>query len=718
LDDLVPSADMPSADVPAATDPTAAEPALSFPRQQARTARFTRGAPRGFQISADGERVWFLRSSSGTDPAAALWVLDLAADPPTERRVADPETLLAGAAEDVPPEERARRERAREGGAGIVAYALDRGGRRATFALSSRLFVTDADGGESRELPTAGPVVDPRLDPTGRRVAYAANGGLHVVDVDGSHGRVLADPAGPRITWGLAEFVAGEEMGRYRGFWWAPDGERLLVAQVDTSPVQIWHIADPANPDRPPVEHAYPKAGTPNADVRLWVVGLAGARTEVAWDRAAYEYLTTVSWTGAGIVIGVQPRDQRSVRLLRVDPDSGVTELLAEDRDEVWVELVDGSPTWCGQRLVRAADVDGWRRLVVGDEVVTPDALQVRSIVSASDDEVIFTGSEEPIEVHLWRYRPATGLEQLTTARGVHGGVAEAGTLVIVTAELGAALPRVTVRRGDAEVATIATLAEQPAVLPRPTFLRAGDHDVCTAVLLPTGHAGGSATLPVILDPYGGPHGQRVQAQDGIFRVSQWLADQGFAVVVADGRGTPGRGSAFERAIHGDFATAVLEDQIAALRAAAESFPQLDLGRVGITGWSFGGYLAALAVLRRPDVFHAAVAGAPVTDFGLYDTHYTERYLGHPDTAPEAYERSSLLPLAPGLQRPLMLIHGLADDNVVAAHTLRLSALLTAAGRPHTVLPLSGVTHMTPQEEVAENLMLLQVDFLRRALAA
>jgi dipeptidyl-peptidase-4 len=161
----------------------------------------------------------------------------------------------------------------------------------------------------------------------------------------------------------------------------------------------------------------------------------------------------------------------------------------------------------------------------------------------------------------------------------------------------------------------------------------------------------------------------------------------------------------------------VLEDQITALEEAARRHPDaLDLGRVGIRGWSFGGWLAALAVLRRPDVFHAAVAGAPVTDWRLYDTHYTERYLGHPTEEPDNYVHNSLLADAAKLERPLMLIHGLADDNVVAAHTLRLSSALVAAGRPHTVLPLSGVTHMTPQEVVAENLLHLQVEFLRRSL--
>jgi dipeptidyl-peptidase-4 len=157
-------------------------------------------------------------------------------------------------------------------------------------------------------------------------------------------------------------------------------------------------------------------------------------------------------------------------------------------------------------------------------------------------------------------------------------------------------------------------------------------------------------------------------------------------------------------------------DQVAALHAAAALHPDLDLGRVGIRGWSFGGYLAALAVLRRPDVFHAAVAGAPVTDWRLYDTFYTERYLGHPDDDPGAYARASLLDDAPALTRPLLIIHGLADDNVVSAHSLLLSQRLTEAGRPHSVLPLTGVTHMTPQESVAENLLRLQVRFLRDAL--
>jgi dipeptidyl-peptidase-4 len=244
-----------------------------------------------------------------------------------------------------------------------------------------------------------------------------------------------------------------------------------------------------------------------------------------------------------------------------------------------------------------------------------------------------------------------------------------------------------------------------------------GERELATALLLPSHHEPGMS-WPVICSPYGGPHAQRVIAAGGAYLTEQWLADQGFAVVITDGRGTPGRGPAWEYAVHRDLATPVLQDQVDALRALAETEHAVDLSRVGIRGWSFGGYLAALAVLDRPDVFHAAVAGAPVTDWRLYDTAYTERYLGDPNSDSAPYEQTSLLNRAAHLARPLLLIHGLADDNVLAAHTLQLSSALLAAGRQHNVLPLSGVTHMTPQEVVAENLLLTEVEFFRTHLAS
>jgi dipeptidyl-peptidase-4 len=365
--------------------------------------------------------------------------------------------------------------------------------------------------------------------------------------------------------------------------------------------------------------------------------------------------------------------------------------------------------------LVTTADAEGTRRLVVDGTTVTPPGLQVRAVLDVDGDTVLFTASTDPCSVGLYSWT-AGGLTEHTPGPGLHSGWLAGRTLVVAAQNLDSDGVTTRVHRRTGGVHTIASLAEPPGLVPRITLLAVGQRELRTALLLPSWHRAGTP-LPVLLDPYGGPHAQRVVHARNAHLSSQWFAEQGFAVVVVDGRGTPGRGPDFERAVHGDLAGPVLADQVDALHAVAAQHPDLDLGRVGIRGWSFGGYLAALAVLRRPDVFHAAVAGAPVTDWALYDTHYTERYLGRPDTDPQAYARSSLIADAARLERPLLLVHGLADDNVVAAHTLRLSSALLAAGRPHSVLPLSGVTHMTPQEVVAENLLLLQVRFLQDALA-
>jgi dipeptidyl-peptidase-4 len=710
---------------------------LSFPRQSARTQRFTLGAPRAFTVSPDGSRVVFLRSSSGTDRSGLLWVLDLEGHgPPQERPAADPRELLGGIAEELSAEERARRERSREGSAGIVAYAVDRAVELAAFTLSGRLFTAELRAGTARELPTPGPVLDPRPSPDGRLVAYVAGGALRVTGAEGEEDRALAEPEDEHITYGLAEFIAAEEMGRSRGFWWSPDSDRLLVARADERDVRRWWIPDPAQPDQEPSKVAYPAAGTPNAAVRLFFVALDGNRTEVTWDRERYPYLARVHWSAAGPpLLLVQSRDQRTQLYLAVDPESGSTRTVHVDEDEAWLELFSGVPAWApessyeqgfgGGRLVRIADEGGARVLAVGDRVLTGAQLQLRAVLDIGESDVLVSAaagadSAEPEtgEIHVYRVNEL-GVERVSDGPGVHAAVRGGGVTVLASSRTDVSGALVQVLRDGKQVAVVASHAEEPVLRARPTLTEAGARRIPCAVLLPSGHRDADGPLPVLMDPYGGPHGQRVLAAHNPYLTSQWFADQGFAVVVADGRGTPGRSPGWEKAVVGDF-TPTLDDQIEALQSLAGSFP-LDLDRVAIRGWSYGGYLAAMAVLRRPDVFHAAVAGAPVTDWRLYDTHYTERYLGDPAAQSAAYAANSLvtdagLTSAEGPARPLMIVHGLADDNVVMAHTLRLSSALLAAGRAHEVLPLTGVTHMTPQEQIAENLLLLQVDFLKRSL--
>ena len=699
----------------------------SFPRRHARTQRFTLGAPRSFTVAPDGSRVAFLRSGSGTDRAGALWVLDPTDG--TERVAADPRTLLGGASEDLSPEERARRERSREGGAGIVGYATDEAVELASFTLSGRLFTAELRAGTARELPVVGPVIDPRPSPDGRLVAYVAEGALRVVGAEGEGDRAVAEPESDTVSYGLAEFIAAEEMGRARGFWWAPESDRLLVARVDDTPVERWWISDPAQPKRDPSHVPYPAAGTANAEVRLFVLGLDGVRTEVVWDRARYPYLARVHWSGAGApLLLVQARDQRSQLYLAVDTESGATRMVHADEDPIWLDLFPGVPCWSPSgQLVRIADEGGARVLAVGERPLTGAQLQVRAVLDVTADDVLVSASAgqeaqhaEIGEVHVYRVNEL-GVERLSQEPGVHSAVRAGGVTVLVSAVPGRPGSVARVLREGKATATVRSYAEDPGLSPRVSLTEGGARRIPCAVLMPTDYPGDTSRplLPVLLDPYGGPHGPRVLAAHTAHDTSQWFADQGYAVVVADGRGTPGRSPGWEKAVHHDF-TVSLDDQIEALQDLAKRHP-LDLTRVAIRGWSYGGYLAALAVLRRPDVFHAGIAGAPVTDWRLYDTHYTERYLGDPAAHPEAYARSSLitdegLSAAAEPHRPLMIVHGLADDNVVVAHSLRLSSALLSAGRPHEVLPLSGVTHMTPQEQVAENLLLLQVDFLKRSL--
>jgi dipeptidyl-peptidase 4 len=695
--------------------------------------------------------------------------------PPDRRtqRLVDARRL--GAHDDaIPPEERARRERAREQAAGIVGYEVDADGTVAAFALGGRLHSVDLVTGAVATHPTAGPAFDPRPSPDGRLIAYHAADGLHVVGLDGGPGepgttRELVVEDG--VSWGRAEFVAAEEMGRDRGFWWSGTSDRLAVARVDERAVPAWTIADPANPAAPATIHRYPAAGTSNAEVSLWLIDVAdGARTEVVWDRYRDEYLAAVGWGEDPLTLLVQPRDQRTARVLTADAATGRTTEVHAWRDEAWVELVPGTPAWAGGRLLTVEDrsqlgPDGTRVLCLDGSPVTPAGLQVRELLAARPGadggggaagqpvvvaEVLASPADDPTRIDPYTVEVvADGTAQLSSPTADEGpgvrrrvpGRPSTGALPAATSppwvELTAVpdqpTPTVTVGWSGPDVDGIhrlhvhalEVLAERPAVVARPRLLRAGDRQLAVALLLPTDDDGHSR-LPVLLDPYGGPHAQRVLAANQAYLTSQWLADQGFAVLIVDGRGTPGRGPRWERAVHHDLATPVLTDQLDALQAVAALEPRLDLQRVAIRGWSFGGYLAALAVLRHPEVFRAAVAGAPVTDWHLYDTHYTERYLGHPDEHPEAYRRSSLVDAQgrlPGaadwdaVTPSLLLIHGLADDNVVAAHTLRLSSALLADGRAHQVLPLSGVTHMTPQEVVAERLLTSQVTFLRRALA-
>ena len=777
-----------------------------FPRLRARTLRFGCGAPRSAQTVGDGSRALFLRSDGPEDLVTALWLswFDESGEH-HETKLADPRELLGATAdsEDVPAEEKARRERAREGGTGIVGYSSDDDGNRIVFTINGRLFLTDIDWNDETGAPEphtrelAGewldedpamytPVLNPRIAPDGEHVLYTTGSYLMLVDIGGELGDRITAVYGVSVededgnpaenTWkiGLAEFVAGEEMDRYDGFWWAPDSQHVLFESFDTADEPTWYISDPADPEKRADGRRYPRALTRNADVYLTVITLAfdendryagiTGNADVDWDREAYEYVAAVHWRrGHDPLVLVQNRRQTRDQVLEVAVAAdgaalGATRVLEEHANDQWIDLIHGTPAYTPDgRLVcpfndMAADTN---RLTVDGRPFTPAGWNVRAVLDVTDDDVLAVVQRAP-EIATEVPRAWAGSDADSDAESLFGGhdarsfdvvsIDYNGTITPVTTDPG----QWTASRGERGIvvsgrdmrsaraqmrhilgeqsATISSTAAEPGFAPNVTFTRLGEHRLYTAIIAPSpsspyAHAD---KLPVLMKPYGGPGFQQVVASQSFYWEGQWWADQGFLVVTADGRGTTGRGPAWDRAIFENMKGVTLADQIEAVNALPEAVSRLnadgrrpgvpapDLDKVCMIGWSYGGFLSALAVLDAPDVFKAACAGAPPTDWTLYDTHYTERYLG---LDPDVYRRNGIVQDAPGLVRPLMLIHGFADDNVTIAHSLRLSQALMAAGRPHTFLPLTGITHMTNDETVAENLLTLQRDFLRDALA-
>ena len=728
-----------------------ASPVEDYPVRAARTRRFSLGVPRDVAIVGPSGRrsVLALRSDAGDDPVTHLWRIDPATG--TATRLIDARALGSDE-DDLPAEERARRERVREQAGGVTAYTVDRAGRRVACALGGQLVVVDVEQGGPRVVELDVPVFDPRISPDGRHVALHHDDGVSVVDLDGDPPTLRRLVEEPGTVWGRAEFAAAEEMGRLRGMWWSPCSTRLAVTRFDESSVERVHLADLARPEREPVALAYPFAGTPNVTIDLAVIDLVSGERRLLAPAAVVpedaEYLARVVWDVEPLLVGMQPRDQRALHVLALEGD--VLRPVRRITGEPWVELVPGSPAWLGGLLTveDVAGADGvLRRALCRDgRPLTPEGVEVRAVLAVhrgrdggSGTVVLSVSHEDPTSVDVVAVRvdaervdvqrisdPAPGLHHASLALDDDGRVE---VLVRRSSTLEADGPRITVEiDGDRSTARpLKSVAEPSGLDMNVRILELGERRLRAALILPSDARAAAGRLPLVLDPYAGPHAQRVLSARAAHHGSQWLADQGFAVLVVDGRGTPGRGPGFEHAVHGDLARPALEDQIDALDALAQQFPLLDVDRVGIRGWSYGGTLAALAALRRPDRIRCAVVGAPVTDWRLYDTHYTERYLGHPDVEPDAYERSAVVrpdgmlvgpdPVASGAPpAELLVVHGLADDNVLAAHSLRLTDALHAAGHPFTFLPLTSATHMASDPTVAARLLEVQANFLRRCL--
>jgi len=686
---------------------------LSFPRHSAKTLRFTLGAPRTFTLSADGFRTLFVRSSSGTDRIGRLYQYDIRTD--VEELLVDPLHLLVSGEEQLSPEERARRERTREAAGGITSYSTDKNCEVVAFVLSGKLYSLNISEKKIREEASLGIVIDPQVAPDGRAIAYVTPDGELHLSRDGKV-TVLCTPETDDVFYGTAEFVASEEMSRHHGFWWCANSNSMFVQRFDQSPVTKIFISDPANPESEPREVRYPFVGSANVLTSLYLLNLKDmSRREIKWN-PEHEYLCDVN-PGDGKtppLLLTMSRNQRHAEIVAIDEESATGRVIAELKDSAWIDLVGGVPAWGPHgQLVTHVIEKNTHSLAVNGEVVTPENLQVDGVIAIDRDGITFSGTFDPTQSHVFWRGWGGEFEALTTEAGVHMARTSGGTLLLISRDMNSYEVSVTIKR-DGNTRKILAHNERPQVDAQPTFLLLGERELRSALLLPQNRE--PKNLPLLVDPYGGPGHARVLHAKSLYAEAQWIANQGFAVLISDGRGTPHRNPEWERSIVDDLSTFPVDDQADAVQALIETHPGLiDSARVAIRGWSFGGYLAGLAAVRRPDIFKAAIIGAPVTDFRLYDTFYTERFMG-PDGKSPNYERSSLLNEAKNLEVPVMIIHGMVDDNVLVSNSLKLSSALLEAGKAHEVLPLTGVTHMTPQEVVAENLMLLELDFLKRSL--
>jgi dipeptidyl-peptidase-4 len=674
--------------------------------------------PRQAELSPGGTWVGFLQPSARDSERLELWVQPAVGGAPV--RLVSGDDLLAGASQALSEAEKMALQRRRIDESGITAWQwCGRGDHSLLFPFSGDLYIVrlDADGPHTRRL-THDPDVpeeEPRCSPDGRSVAYVRGGNLWVKSlVDDSAPRALTDDATPTRTYGLAAFIAAEEFGRERGFWWSPDGRRLLVLRVDDSRVPLKTRAQIFADHTDFTQQRYPAAGDPNAVVEAMVLDAeTGRRTPLPLPTGS-EYVVRADWFDDGTPwLQTMTREQTVLRLTEFDPQSGAPHDITVERDPAWVETHDDLAELKGlslsgrPALLWSTEASGRRQFVLVDRVtgarraLTAMPEPVDNLVCTDGQRVVFVGTADhgrARELYVLdlagQVHPLAGAapRQWRTAKGD-----KACAHLLVMRSAPGAPPRLELRTLADDAPPIAIAGEPPDPLVAATAPRAEPVDIRAADGItplnafwyaPAGTAAAAPGThwPVIAMVYGGPGGQTVAwrwHRDDL--LIAWWQRRGYGVFRVDNRGMAGRDREFTRAHRHAIGRVDVEDLFAAVRQLPARVPGIDPARIGVFGWSYGGYLAARAVLDADTPFAAAVAVAPVTDWALYDTAYTERYLGLPrlpdGSVSPLYRDASLLPRAGLLARPLLLMHGTADDNVLFENSLRLIEALEGQER-------------------------------------
>jgi dipeptidyl-peptidase-4 len=670
---------------------------------------------RGVKLSPDGLSVTYIKTRADDLTIADLWVADVAGGEP--RLLLDGKRL-APEDRELSEAEKARRERAGVATRGVVDYAWDTQGRMILAPVEGDVWLYDVKVGQARQLTrTPGDEIDAKISPRGGFVSYVRDDNLYITPAMGGAERALTEGGSELRSWGTAEFIAQEEMDRHTGYWWSPDDRAIALAHVDQTGVDIVERPEVNATGARVVPQRYPRAGRPNAVVQLYIQPLDGPRVKVDLGPDADIYLGRVAWAkdGATLYVQRQSRDQRRLDLLAVDPATGQGRVILTETSPYWVDLTDDFKPLADGTFLWSSERSGFRHLYLyrGDgrliRQVTKGAWPVHEVegVDEAGRAVIFSAFREtPGERRLWRTsydRPADPVP-LTPAGGWSTvTVAARGGAFTGTYEDPRTPPQTALYRADgSRVRWIEENALKdghpfwPYVdrLRTPTFgtLKAADgSDLWWSMRTPPGFDP-ARTYPVIVQVYGGPSGPRV-ASNWHNPEDQILLDAGYILFRLDNRGVGHRSVAFKTAINRRLGQLEVDDQLVGA-AWLKTLPYVDAARIGVTGWSYGGYMTLLLLTAPNSPFKAGVSGAPVTDWTLYDTHYTERFMGKPSENPAGYAASEVVTrldrLAPG---SLMLIHGMADDNVTFDHTTRVLFALQAEGKPFETMVYPGLRH-------------------------
>lgn len=693
--------------------------------------------PRGLKLSPDGRLVTLLKPRPDEKERLDLWAIDTTTG--AERMLVDSKKMGSGA--DLSEAEKMQRERDRSvaGNSGIVTYDWASDGKALLVPIDGDLYLAGVDGGVRRLTNTPQGELNGLVSPKGEFVSFVRDGNLFVQPIGGQE-RQLTQGASDTVNWGVAEFVAQEEMDRRTGYWWSPDDKLIAVAKVDESQVGVVTRMAIGGEDTKVYQQRYPAAGMANALVDLYVMkpdGSGQVKVDLGQDRDIY--VARVDWSKDGRTLYVQrqSRDQKRLDLLAVDPASGKAKVVLTEKARTWINLSDnfrslrdGSFLWWSEKTGHGHlyHVKGarWTALTSGD-------WEVRDVVGVNEHQgvVYFTGNREtPLEQQLY-VAPLAGngtLRQLTSSGWWNDAVTYGTSSRFIISRSNADQPR-QVYLADRDGKRLQWISQNAIASDHPyapylaghassrfgTIKATDGSTLYTRIMTPKLEAG--KRYPVFMLHYGGPGAGRVATNQWVSPIYQYLVDQGWIVFAIDNRGTPDRGKAFEDHIYRAMGTVEVEDQLAAVDWL-KAQPYVDPNRIATYGWSYGGYMTLKLLEKAPGVFAAAIAGAPVTRWELYDTHYTERYLGRPQDKPSAYPSSGAVEPAVAIKDPLLLIHGMSDDNVVFDNSTALMARMQEAAVPFEMMVYPGQTHRVGGPGVSVHLWRTIENFLERHGAA